>query len=104
MSTLVEDWIKNLRSGEYEQGTGHLVSRFNKDPRWCCLGVLWDTAIERGDTKDSPVPTLCSIDIPDEIMSLCGLNQKGCEDLAELNDDGMSFDGIAKIIEDRYKK
>ena len=37
-------WIKALRSGEYEQGTGYLRSEDNK---FCCLGVLCDIMKDR---------------------------------------------------------
>lgn len=39
-------WVKALRSGEYEQGTGKL----HKDGKLCCLGVLCELAKE--DLKD----------------------------------------------------
>ena len=35
--SLVENWIKALRSGEYKQGKGTLWNRFTNT--FCCLGV-----------------------------------------------------------------
>lgn len=32
-----ERWVEALRSGEYEQGQGHLVNEYNE---YCCLGVF----------------------------------------------------------------
>ena len=41
MSNLIfiKEWVKALRSGEYQQGRGCLRSR---DDKFCCLGVLCD--------------------------------------------------------------
>lgn len=36
-----EDWITALRSGEYKQGTGRLITTDNSGSiAYCCLGVL----------------------------------------------------------------
>lgn len=42
--TIKADWVKALRSGEYEQGSGSL----NKAGKFCCLGVLCDLAVKAG--------------------------------------------------------
>lgn len=33
-------WLKALRSGEYDQGKGCLLTRTSKGDKFCCLGVL----------------------------------------------------------------
>lgn len=38
------EWVKRLRSGDYEQGKRHL----NANGRYCCLGVLCEIAVEAG--------------------------------------------------------
>lgn len=39
MDTAVKErWVRALRSGEYQQGTGQL----RKEDKYCCLGVLTD--------------------------------------------------------------
>lgn len=38
-STLKQEWITALRSGDYKQGKGGLKSTTNS---FCCLGVLCD--------------------------------------------------------------
>lgn len=43
-----EQWIKALRSGEYEQGKGQLKDGANK---FCCLGVLQQ--IVMGEVKEN---------------------------------------------------
>lgn len=49
MYTIYKDlWIKALRSGEYKQGRGTLkFTLSNKEPEYCCLGVLCEIAYSR---------------------------------------------------------
>lgn len=42
---LIKDWIKALRSGDYQQGKNKLR---NADDIYCCLGVLCDIYDEDG--------------------------------------------------------
>jgi hypothetical protein len=46
----VQLWIQALRSGEYEQGQGHLRLNqpFGAKPRYCCLGVAQEVALRNG--------------------------------------------------------
>jgi len=42
-------WLTALRSGDYEQGYGHLnVKSLGGVPHFCCLGVLCDLAVKAG--------------------------------------------------------
>jgi hypothetical protein len=41
---IMREWVRRLRSGDYEQGQGFL----SKDDTHCCLGVLCEIAVERG--------------------------------------------------------
>ena len=110
-------WLAALRSGEYKQGVGSL----NKDGNMCCLGVLCDlhskTTGEVWEGKDaegaekyrneSAVPT-------GEVVEWSGIEcdnphvkiqmSEDGEDtismpLAELNDNGSTFEEIADLIE-----
>jgi hypothetical protein len=45
---LIDKWAENLRSGKYAQGTGSLADGPKDDGKYCCLGVLCETAIELG--------------------------------------------------------
>lgn len=45
------EWLKALRSGEYEQGTGQLKRVSSDGPVYCCLGVLEDLAVKAGITE-----------------------------------------------------
>ena len=114
-------WLEALRSGAYNQGTGRL--RNSQDtpaaPEYCCLGVLcdvvalqghgeWDFGTFRlGENWESTV-------LPDSVAELVGLesdnpnvrvfDEPGLFDqvsLAELNDNGSSFEVIADIIEEQ---
>ena len=97
-------WVAALRSGKYSQGMGLL--RNNAD-KMCCLGVAinefcahqwrneegtWINAGEHVPDEPACMPT-------DETRALLGLTQAECRNLAELNDDGLSFNEIANHIE-----
>jgi len=44
----IQEWVKALRSGDYEQIDGAL--RINE--KYCCLGVACDIALKSGDLTD----------------------------------------------------
>lgn len=123
-------WVEALRSGEYLQGTGTLHTRavgtnFEEAHHFCCLGVLCDLAFKDGVI---PAPELNVDDwthtygrdddldnnlLPKVVMRWAGLdlpgphvhyvNDEGIEgeiELAVLNDGGVSFEEIARIIEE----
>lgn len=111
-------WVAALRSGEYQQTNGTL----RRDNAFCCLGVLCDIApnmewSEEGaryigehvapDKKvTSPVllPYGVSYEtfgwgLRDPVLEIvCQEGQKYCS-LAELNDQGFTFEQIADLIE-----
>lgn len=41
-------WVKDLRSGEYEQGQSYLRRDNGEKDRFCCLGVLAEQAVKAG--------------------------------------------------------
>lgn len=53
-AAIKEQWIKDLRSGEFEQGRGQL----EKGGKFCCLGVLAFRAAEAGviERRESQFP------------------------------------------------
>lgn len=98
-----EEWVKALRSGEYEQGEGFLC----KNGRFCCLGVLIDVAVE-GDwvlVEDSlGCGDYWALDgnsgtLPVERQQELGLSGICHGQLTAMNDDGISFAEIATWIE-----
>jgi hypothetical protein len=47
-----DEWVRRLRSGDYEQGMGEL--RF--EDKYCCLGVLCVMAVEAGVIEETSDP------------------------------------------------
>lgn len=52
-TTYKTEWLKRLRSGEWNQGQGTLcaVDVQTGQRSYCCLGVLAEIAVERGDAE-----------------------------------------------------
>jgi hypothetical protein len=118
-SDIKTKWITALRNGDYTQGTKALKT----DDSFCCLGVLcdiykketnlgtWDTNTRSmSDTflckdKDGNVEEEAHGILPMQVRLWARLNdcnpKIGNNDrlLAELNDEGNSFDQIADLIE-----
>lgn len=78
-------WVKALRSDEYNQGTGRLVSSKPDGDYFCCLGVLVDLYIEHhvceGWSVSRYPPTLgvsgvfenAEFTLPNKVMKWAGL-------------------------------
>jgi hypothetical protein len=112
-------WVEALRSGHYEQGKGHL----KLGDKHCCLGVLCEIAVtDRVVTpwKADPLwdefrfvaqsvgPCDSTLTLPIAVMEWAGLQLQsptvyvdgGVDELTKLNDDGLTFDAIAAVIEE----
>jgi hypothetical protein len=122
-------WVAALLSGEYEQGSGALLS---SDGKYCCLGVgckvmgveprLWhqngdtyikfggDSAVLTDDTKELLTVNSSCVNVVLTRKERQYLDDKYLEvfdadtDLTTLNDKGVSFKDIAKIIKKHYKE
>lgn len=106
----VEDlkkWVAALRSGNFEQGDGRLES----NGKYCCLGLACILFIPKekrrvrsfgslmgGYPMEQPFAPDWLKDINDDF----GSKHKRSYTLSTLNDDGMSFEGIADLIETEY--
>lgn len=102
-----QEWVKALRSGDYQQGVGKLRSL---DDKYCCLGVLCELAVKSDVTFVEPAIDCYRYGeekqiaaLPAEVLEWAGIreslgyyNETG---LARLNDTGESFTIIADIIE-----
>lgn len=122
-SELIEKWLEALESGEYKQGTGVLVEGLvdtenNKHPKYCCLGVLCDVVVENHVLKIDMI----NLDeraqgaLPTAVAKLAGLNTLGefntlvvyrgkrYSTLAQMNDGGVKFKTIARIIREQLAK
>lgn len=116
-------WLEALRSGHYKQGTGRLLLKrgatcliteksYNTDT-YCCLGVLsriQGRLTETGSDRDaghscilSPTnPCKASLFSAGRLPNLVKVRYGDFGDLGsltELNDRGVSFEDIAKLIE-----
>jgi len=104
-----EKWIKALKSGEYKQTTESL----RDSTGFCCLGVLCDLhSKEFGILWDinKDYPDFCTYydneDIlPKAVAHWAGIScdplvGDGFKSLSAINDDGESFETIAKLIEE----
>ena len=105
-------WIEALNSGLYPQGVGWL----NKEGKFCCLGVLWELAEKEGvvEVYDSGITArgykgqdgdADDTFLPKPVAEWAGIPMADTPEgpqgvLSHLNDDGLPFAGIAKIIEE----
>ena len=123
-----EKWVKALRSGKYNQAKGQLVRERGDDKTYCCLGVLCDLvrndenlngiglrmecneALSININGESggvvPIGTRTYLELIDGNPTLNfrgreGTSQNYIQSLANLNDDGMSFEQIADVIENK---
>jgi hypothetical protein len=98
-------WVKALRSGTYQQGTGRLRPT---ETTYCCLGVLCD--VVDPNSWDLP-PVTNTFDAflhrgfggapSTDITEAAGLTTEDVDILAEANDDhGWTFEDIATYIEE----
>lgn len=128
----MKKWIKALRSGKYKQGMGTLKQYNRKgEAQHCCLGVLcelYNQEMKKNKKKTLPEKVYdndsdfsygyCRFggkkeDLPKEVMKWSGiknsigkfnLSDVQYETLADLNDLGKKFKGIADIIEKNYEQ
>lgn len=105
---LKRKWVKALRSGEYRQGRGLLVSNSGKS--FCCLGVLadiqgcvwgtdaWGNLIPFLPKSEKPLSRYGS-DMLSPRLGAGGLSKTRQGKLAEMNDSNKTFKEIADYIE-----
>lgn len=107
-------WLTALRSGKYKQGKEAL----NADNKFCCLGVLCDIYAKEKKLRwkkllhdsqkvfineqlhlPSSVQIWAELSSANPVIENRTIKERTCEDLAQMNDAGLSFDEIADIIE-----
>ncbi len=127
-----ELWVSALRSGDFSQGKNLLHKTFPNDPEkadeYCCLGVLCAIAVQNGVISEEDV-TKHSIDeeydyfgyadgtafLPTPVQKWSGVESDNGEyndndddgvyrprSLVFLNDDGIPFENIANVIEEKF--
>ena len=97
----VEEWAKALRSGKYKQ----TKSRLKTDEGFCCLGVLcdlqgveWKPCEFSTDVQEYAYNYWYAFPANKELMAV-GFTATQATELADMNDEGKSFDYIADQIE-----
>lgn len=107
-----ELWIKALESGEYKQVKSTLVEVDNGNTiGYCCLGVACDIAENNGFN----VPLFAGRSyLPNRMQRLLGTTEEALfiepityrgrvyESLAQMNDSGVKFKTIARIIREQF--
>lgn len=102
-----EVWLNALRSGEYTQIRGNL---HNEGGGFCCLGVLCDLSLAATWTSNPDVVRIglepcasrysdCICLPPRLVYEWAGLDPDAAGALANLNDNGWTFDHLADWIE-----
>ncbi len=111
--SIMEKWVAALRSGDYYQGSHQLRNEMNE---FCCLGVLCNLhAMEHpwsAATQTNPTEYLGRYDTPNyKVLEWAGMDSRNelgefknglC--LTEMNDEGMTFNEIADVIEKKYRE
>jgi hypothetical protein len=113
---LIEKWLEALESGEYKQGKGALRIE-NGQTKYCCLGVLCDVANQYSSKdyfKDSdnsinsilPLNLAKFVNIAEngEFYEGVRRNGKWYSSLTQMNDRGVRFKTIARIIREQMEK
>lgn len=103
---LQKKWLEALESGEYDQSRGRLVRHTEKGDRFCCLGVACDLAGLKVDDQyrflsgqKSYITTLPrKVWRKLHLTSEIGTPKDWRLALAVLNDHGVKFATIAKIL------
>jgi len=107
--SLMNKWVKALRSDKYIQGTSELKTKSDGTVSHCCLGVLCEVAGVKISYEDGLLTEeqqkLLGFYSEDGILPKGYRNKYGenVDSLAALNDGGLSFKQIARIIETNYK-
>lgn len=113
-------WVAALRSGEYKQGRHRLKRRReHQKSEYCCLGVLCEIAVQDGVIKppekieDEGFPGSAykyegdKFSLGPRVQEWAGIESNPAvkdpnghwSSLADMNDDGASFEEIADVIE-----
>jgi hypothetical protein len=113
-------WVAALRSGEYDQGSGVLLRVIEGEKFHCCLGVLCDLAVKAGlemrvhtYSGDSHIVEFDGYEdfLPIKVVDWAGLESQNPKtrqevdgmtlnaSLTYLNDNTMTFEEIANVIE-----
>lgn len=93
----LEEWVKALRSGEYGQTKDRLWDGKNG---YCCLGVACALVNEPWPDNLETNWQLCHDRTIGDILPIGPVD---VVELANMNDNGVSFNGIADWIEEKWQ-
>lgn len=110
----IEHWLQALESGEYKQTKDKIWNRNDENPKYCCLGVACKVAEDLGVRKVefSDVDDWNEL-LPNSLASFMGMQTDGSlensiyyrgngyDTLTELNDAGIKFKTIARLIREQ---
>lgn len=101
MTDFRQEWVEALRSGRYAQGARRLRQTTPDGQEvHCCLGVAADLIDPDGwETLQATVTNVQYVWHGSRTTVLPPFLHKGYHNLATLNDRGISFEIIAKVIE-----
>ena len=107
--SVVDAWVRALRSGNYQQTEGRLRRQAGKDYSYCCLGVLTEVCKRFFPDKEQDLEdSLIRHSLLDAEIFIGDLGFKSCSPTVEgapsslilMNDTSrMTFDQIADVIE-----
>lgn len=112
----IEKWLEALESGEYKQAKDQLRRTVGKGYEYCCLGVACQVAREIGVRKISDDVLRNELILPKSMQRLIGIDDSGdfvdaveyrghaYSNLTQLNDSGVKFKTIARIIREQMAK
>jgi len=108
---LIEKWLEALESGEYKQGKNTLV---NSRDGYCCLGVLCKVAELNGIIKADEYVGMYALpkfmckkvnmDTDGDFQIAVPYKGNDYATLAQMNDSGIRFKTIAKVIREQLKE
>lgn len=111
---LIEKWLKALESGEYHQAQGALSVNYGEwNQSFCCLGVACVVAKNNGIEKVTDRIIESQTALPSLLAKRLGISNLGTfiksiryrgrtySDLTQLNDGGVRFKTIARIIREQ---
>lgn len=110
---LTQLWLDALESGQYHQTKGSLSNNYGSSRQsFCCLGVLCvvaknsglnikDDVIENNDVLPKSISRIMGLDALGTFKTPVHYRGHSYDHLADLNDKGVRFKTIARIIREQ---
>lgn len=100
----VKLWVEALRSGNFRQGRGYMrIEHEYSSASYCCLGVAMEVAYANGCPRNAYANWGKTSLMPEEVRDWYGgFPNTYAEELATMNDAGLSFREIANRISQMY--